>query len=271
MKKFKKLIALTLVSVFALSLTACGQSQNGEDSETTTQSGIADATENNDDSLKTIVCGTNAEFPPFEYINDNGDVDGFDMAVVKEIAARKGYQVEFTNMEFKSLIGALSTGSLDVVAAGMTVTDERKQSVDFSDFYYTANQSIIVKSDSDITSYEDLDGKVIAVQEGTTGDFIATDDINSKEVKRFKKGVDAVMDLKNGSVDAVIIDSNPANEFVKVDPEAIKAIPTTGNEEQYALAVKKGNQELLNVLNEGLAEIKADGTFDDLVKQYINN
>ena len=118
--------------------------------------------------------GTNAEFPPFEYIGNDGQPDGFDMAVIKAIGKEEGFEVKISNMEFKSLVASLSTGSLDAVIAGMTVTEDRQKSVDFSDSYYTATQCIIVKKDSDVTKLADLNGKKIGVQEGTTGDLLCT-------------------------------------------------------------------------------------------------
>ena len=138
-----------------------------------------------EDKRPVLNVGTNAEFPPFEYMNDDGVPDGFDIAVIKAIGEEEGFDVKITNMEFKSLIASLSTGSLDAVIAGMTVTPERQQSVDFSDSYYTATQSIIVTKDSDIKSADDLVGKKVAVQEGTTGDLICSE-IEDCQVERYK-------------------------------------------------------------------------------------
>lgn len=224
----------------------------------------------------TIAVGTNAEFPPFEYMNNDGEPDGFDMAVIKAIGEAEGFDVEIVNMEFKSLIASLATGSLDAVIAGMTVTEERQQSVDFSDSYYTATQCIIVPKDSDITSLADLNGKKIAVQEGTTGDILCTpaDDNDvitdaNTQVQRFKKGTDAVVSLNNGGVDAVVIDKNPAENFVANNPDTLKMIEDDTSTEEYAIAVGKDNPELLEKINSGLAKIREDGTFDQLVSEYI--
>ncbi|MGN0242604.1 MAG: basic amino acid ABC transporter substrate-binding protein [Lachnospiraceae bacterium] len=266
MKKFSKLA----VSMLTVVMLACGcggaatTEQDGEQQVTGQESSTLEADK--------LIVGTNAEFPPFEYVDDNGEFDGFDIAVMKEVGERLGKETVISNMEFKSLIGSMESGALDVIAAGMTVTDERKQSVDFSDSYYTSNQYIIVQKDSDITGIEQLNGKKLAVQEGTTGDFVASGEygtIADAEVKRFKKGVDAVMELKNGAVDAVIIDANPAKEFVKANDD-LKLIEDHSSEEEYAFAVQKGNQELLDQINETLAEMKEDGTFDALIEQYIN-
>ncbi len=227
--------------------------------------------------VKRLVVGTNAEFPPFEYINNSGEVDGFDVAIMKAVGEEMGYEVEFKNMEFKSLVASLSTGGLDAVIAGMTVTDDRKQSVDFTEGYYTATQCIVVPINSDVTSIADLNGKQIAVQEGTTGDLLVTPEEDnevitdsSTVVKRFKKGTDAIIELKSGSVDAVVIDANPAQEFVKANENTLKYVIDDTTTEEYAIAVAKGNVELLEDMNEGLQRIKENGVFDELVDTYIN-
>ena len=226
----------------------------------------------------TVNVGTNAEFPPFEYIGDDGQPDGFDMAVIKAIGDAKGFDVKITNMEFKSLVASLSTGALDAVIAGMTVTPDRQQSVDFSDSYYTATQCIVMKQDSDFKSLADLNGKKIGVQEGTTGDLLCTpgDDNEtitdaSTDVQRFKKGTDAIVSLKNGGVDAVVIDQNPAQNFVANNKDTLKYVQDESSTEEYAIAVKKGDTELLELINSGLQQIKEDGTFDKLVAQYIGD
>ena len=131
-----------------------------------------------------IIVGTNAEFPPFEYVDDNKKVDGFDIALMKEIAKRMDKKIEIQNMEFKSLIGSMESKTINVVAAGMTKTEERQNAVDFSDSYYTSNQAIIVKKDSKITKLSQLDGKKIGVQEGTTGDLISSGDKFGEPGKR---------------------------------------------------------------------------------------
>ena len=239
--------------------------------------GGSDTQETAKNTGKTLNIGTNAEFPPFEYIGNDGEPEGFDMAVIKAIGKAEGFNVKITNMEFKSLVASLATGSLDAVIAGMTDTPDRRQSVDFSDSYYTATQCIVVKKDSTITKLADLNGKKIGVQEGTTGDLLCTpgDDndviTDSKtDVQRFKKGTDAVVALKNGGVDAVVIDQNPAQNFVANNKDALKMMEDDTSTEQYAIAVKKGDTETLQMINDGLKKIKEDGTFDQLVDQYIN-
>lgn len=250
----KKFLTVALAGVLAASMlfTGCGKKETADGGE------IPD----------TIVVGTNAEFPPFEYVNDDGDVDGFDMAVMKEVGKKIGSKIEIKNMEFKSLIGSMESGNLDVIAAGMTVTKERERQVDFTDSYYTAKQYVIQKQGGSIKSADDLEGLTIAVQEGTTGDLLATDEIKDSNVKRFKKGVDAVMDLKKGGSDVVIIDANPAQEFVKAN-KGLEVVKDLFDDEEYAFAVQKDNTKLKDAINDALKEMKDDGTFDKLVKEYI--
>lgn len=218
--------------------------------------------------------GTNAEFPPFEFVGDDGEPDGFDMALIKAIGEKIGVEVQVENMEFDSLVASIGN-KIDVAIAGMTITDERKNMVDFSDEYYEAVQYIIVPSDSEIASAADLEGKNIGVQLGTTGDFIV-EDIKDATAAQYNKAVDAVNDLRNGRVDAVIIDKNPAQVFGEQFKDEVKLFdgesPEFGFEkEYYAIALPKGDEELAKSINDALAELKADGTFDELVSQYIGN
>lgn len=294
----KKFLALLLAAVMTMSLlTACGSSESAETTDTTEavetestdeadveaeETKTEDAAEASDtaetetaassslaDGVLTV--GTNAEFPPFEYVDDNGEPDGFDIALIKAIGEKLGVEVEVENMEFASLVSSIGS-KIDVSIAGMTVTDERKESVDFSDSYYEAVQYVILPADSEIATADDLVGKTIGVQLGTTGDFIASDDIADTTVQQYNKAVDAVNDLVNGRVDCVIIDKNPALVFESKFEGQVVAVDGAqfGFEpEEYAIAMPKGDAALVDAVNAALAEIKADGTFDELVKTYI--
>ncbi len=213
--------------------------------------------------------GTNAEFPPFEYVDDNGEPDGFDMALVKAIGEKLGVEVTVENMEFDSLVASIGN-KIDIAAAGMTVTPERSQTVDFSDTYYEAVQFVILPADSEIAQASDLEGKTIGVQLGTTGDFTAEE--LTENVSRYNKAVDAVNDRINGRVDCVIVDKNPALVFESRFEGKVVAVDGAqfGFEpEEYAIAIPKGDTALADQINTALEEIKADGTFDELVKTYI--
>ena len=218
-----------------------------------------------------IVMGTNAEFPPFEYVTDQGLVDkfdGIDVAIAQEIANSLGKTLKIENMEFDSLITALATGKVDFVAAGMTVTPDRTENVDFSDTYYSAKQVMIVKEGSDIKSSADLEGKNIGVILGYTGDTTVTEDLGYSP-ERYKKGADAVMDLVNGRLDVVVIDSAPAQAFVEKNPGlTIVEDAEAFEQEEYAIAVQKGDTELLNQINDVLAELKENGKIEEFGEKY---
>ena len=214
----------------------------------------------------TIKFGTNAEFPPFEFVAANGVIgqyDGIDMAIAKKI----GKTAEIENMEFDSLLIALSNGQIDAVIAGMTVNDERKQSVDFSTPYYAATQVMIVKEDSDITKASDMADKKICVIQGYTGESCVSD--MGYPYEAFKKGTEAVMELVNGKCDVVVIDSATAQKYVG-DNEGLKIVEDAEafEGEEYAIAVKKGNTELLEKINASIDKMLSDGTIANLAVQY---
>ncbi len=284
----KKFLAVLLAAVMTMSLlTACGsddaaQTDAATDADTATDAAdtedAAEAdTEGTEDGAASaaladgvLTVGTNAEFPPFEFVDDNGEADGFDIALIKAIGEKLGVEVEVENMEFASLVSSIGN-KIDVAIAGMTVTDERKESVDFSNSYYEAVQYVILPEGSEIATADDLKGKTIGVQLGTTGDFIATD-IENSEVSGYNKAVDAVNDLVNGRVDCVIIDKNPALVFEEKFAGQVVAVDGAqfGFEtEEYAIAMPKGDTALVEQVNAALEEIKADGTFDELVNTYI--
>ncbi|MCR5626067.1 MAG: basic amino acid ABC transporter substrate-binding protein [Lachnospiraceae bacterium] len=249
----KKIIVALVLSLSVLALSACGAKQSAS-------------------AKKDIIVGTNAEFPPFEYIDDSGNPDGFDIALVKAIGEKLGKNVTIQNMEFDSLISSIGTKT-DLVIAGMTVTDERKQSVDFTEPYYTAVQSVIVPVGSAIASFDDLKGKKIGVQMGTTADFISSD-IEGAETARYNKSIDAVNDLLNGRLDCVIVDKNPAETFVASHTGELEALEGSNfdfEDESYAMAVAKGDAEFLKQVNDALSELKADGTIDKLTEEYIGD
>lgn len=214
--------------------------------------------------------GTNAEFPPFEYVDDSGEPDGFDIALIKAIGEKLGVEVQVENMEFNALVASIG-GKIDVAIAGMTVTDERKEMVDFSDSYYTAVQYVILPKDSEIAAAADLEGKAIGVQLGTTGDFIA-EEIAGAEVAQYNKALDAVNDLVNGRLDCVIVDKNPALVFQSRFQDQVTAVDGAQFDfepEEYAIAIPKGDTALADQINAALKEMVDDGTFDALVKEYI--
>ncbi|MFO7296415.1 MAG: basic amino acid ABC transporter substrate-binding protein [Clostridia bacterium] len=216
---------------------------------------------------KKIIWGTNAAFPPFE-MRQGDEVIGIDAEIAKRIADKLGVELVVEDMEFDALLPALVSGKIDFIAAGYTVDPDRAEQVLFTDTYFTAVQVIIVMKDNqEIKGPEDLKGKKIGVQNATTGDLVASK-IEGAEVKRYNNGMEAVMDLKNGNIDAVIIDNLPAQMLAQKNPEVKILEESPSEEEEYAIAVRKGDTELQKVINEVLAEMKNSGEIDELLKKY---
>lgn len=249
MKKVTKVLALmSIMTMMVCTLAACGGSSKGD----------------------TFTVGTNAEFPPFEFVASQGVIDqydGIDMAIAKKIAEDNNMTAAVENMEFDSLLVALQNGQIDAVIAGMTATDERRETVDFSTTYYTATQVMIVKEDSDIATAADMADKKICVVQGYTGEVCVKD--MGYPYEAFKKGTEAVMELVNGKCDVVVIDSATAQKYVG-DNEGLKIVEDAGafESEEYAIAVQKGNTELLNKINKSVEAMLADGTINELAVKY---
>ncbi len=254
MKNLKKIAAFILSAAIVVALAGCGAKK--------------DSGKSSSDKTETLVMGTNATFPPYEYVDDNNKIVGIDAEIAQAIADKLGMKLEIKDMEFDSLIPAVKSDSIDVVLAGMTVTDEKKQSVDFSDSYSKGVQVIIVKEGSDIKSADDLKGKKIGVQSGTTGDSYCTTDFGQENVKQFSNGSLAVAALANGQVDCVVIDNEPAKNYVAANT-GLKIIDTEYVTEDYAIAVSKDNPDLLKKINTALKELKEAGKIDEIVGKYI--
>ncbi|MDY3815393.1 MAG: basic amino acid ABC transporter substrate-binding protein [Candidatus Limiplasma sp.] len=223
----------------------------------------------------TLVMCTNASFPPYEYV-EGDKVVGIDADIAAAICEKLGYDLQIDDMEFDSLIAAVQSGKADFAMAGMTVTEERQQMINFSDSYATGIQSVIVKEDSDITSVDDLFAEganhTVGVQLSTTGDSYTTGDIEEAglgTVQRFPNGNEAVMALVNGKIDCVVIDNEPAKAYVAANP-GLKVLDSSYAVEDYAAAIAKDNTELLEKFNAALAELKADGTIDAIIAKYIS-
>ena len=273
----KKILTIALAGLMAASLAACGGSKTTEtkanESSATSESVADSKSEGSADAsqIKTVEAGkllvaTNAEFPPYEY-HDGDKIVGIDMDIADAIAKKLGLEVKVEDIAFDSVILEVTSGKADIGIAGMTVTDERKQNVDFSDSYATGTQVIIVKEDSEIKSAADLEGKSIGVQLGTTGDIMATD-IKDSKVEQYNKGMDAVQALSQGKIDAVIIDSEPA-KFYEKEVSGLKILDEAFAVEDYAIALKKGNTALQSKINEALKELKAEGKIDEIIGKYI--
>ena len=278
----KQILALSMAALMAAALTACSskpaetaapettQAQTAEaapETEGETAEASEEATGGAEAAGGTLVMDTNAEFPPYEYYED-GDIVGIDVEIAKAIAAKLGMELQIEDMAFDAIIPAVTSGKADFGAAGMTVTEERQRSVEFTDTYANSNQVAIVKEDSDITGSDALAGKIIGVQLGTTGDALATE-IKDATVERYNKGLEAVQSLTQGKIDAVVIDQATAEAFVK-KTEGIKILEEKMSEEEYAIAIKKGNMELVEKMNEAIKELKEEGKIDEIVAKYMD-
>ena len=218
-----------------------------------------------------LVVSTSANFPPYEYKEGN-KIIGIDADIAEVIAEKLGKKVKWMDMEFASVLASIVSGKSDIALAGLTITEERKNNVDFSEPYATSVQKVIVKKNGDVKSIDDLsNGKLIGVQSGTTGDVYATDDFGEESVQRYSKFVDAIQALKVGKLDAVIVDEQVAIKLVEeVGGNDLDILSTSYAEEEYAIAITKGNTELLNSINDIIRSMKSDGTLNNIVSKYIN-
>jgi len=252
----KRLFTVTMTLAMTAALAACG----GKQTEPTT-------TAKESEAKKVLVMATNAEFPPYEY-HEGGEIIGIDVEIARAIAAEMGMELEIEDIAFDSIIPAIQSGKADFGAAGMTVDEDRKKNVDFSDTYAKATQVIIAKADGEINSLTDLEGKLIGVQQGTTGDIYASDEFGDANVERYNKGFEAVQSLNQNKIDAVIIDGEPAKVFVSQN-DGLKILDEAYTEEEYAICVKKDNSELLDSINAAIAKLKESGELQTIIDKYI--
>ena len=248
MKKIISLILVLTLCIFAFA--ACS-----DDSTETTEK-------------ETLKMATNAAFPPYEF-KEGENFAGIDVEIAQAIAKELGMELEIVDMEFDSIITSVNAGEVDFGMAGMTVTEDRLKEVDFSDSYATGVQSIIVKEGSAVKTPDDLAGKKIGVQLGTTGDIYSCDDFGEENVTKFSKGADAILALNGGEIDAVIIDNEPAKAFVEAN-EGLAILGTDYAVEDYAIAIKKGNKDLLDKINGALKTLTENGTIDKIIAKYIS-
>ena len=270
----KKFFALMLALVMSLSLVACGSDKPaaGGDGSAASGSGSASTLTTVQDGKLTM--STNAQFPPYEMVADDGSFEGIDVEVAQAIANKLGLELVVDDMDFDAALLAVQQGKSDIVMAGVTVNEERAQVMDFTTSYANGVQVVIVPEDSDIQSVDDLaNDKMIGTQRGTTGYIYCSDTPDNggygeEHVTAYDDGATAVQALVNGQVDAVVIDNAPAQEYVKANP-GLKILDTEFANEDYAIGVAKGNTALLDAVNGALAELQADGTLQSIVDKYI--
>ena len=281
----KKALSLMTAAALVLSLAACGSTASSAASSeaASPEAASSDATsseaasseaasETETAELSTVepgklIMSTNAAFPPYEMTTDSGEFEGIDIETAQAIADKLGLELQIDDMDFDAALLAVQQGKADMVMAGVTVTDERQNVMDFTDSYATGIQSIIVPEGSDIASPDDLAGKKIGTQRGTTGYIYCSDDFGDDNVVAYDDGLTAVQALNNGQVDAVVIDNAPAQEFIAANP-GLKILDTSYAEEDYAIGMAKGSS-LEDAVNAALKELKADGTLQSIVDKYI--
>lgn len=286
----KKLAAVFLAGIMCASLAACGSGAADDaastDTQTATEETVEETEETADDAAAAdtegetaeagevttvtegiLTMGTNAAFPPYEYY-EGDTVVGIDAEIAQAIAEKLGLSLEIVDMDFNSIITAVQSGKVDVGIAGMTVDPERLENVDFTDSYATGVQVVIVTEDSDIASVDDLEGKLIGTQEGTTGWSYCSEDYGDDMVIPYTNGATAVQALLDGKVDCVVIDQQPALSFVEAN-EGLKILETEYAVEDYAIAVSKDNTALRDAINTALNELIEDGTVQGILDKYI--
>ena len=286
----KKLMAVLVAAGMVVSMAACGGASSASEpaapAAEKAESTVASAAETVESAaaeseaveetaeLTTVTPGkltmsTNAAFPPYEMTTDAGEFEGIDVEVAGAIAEKLGLELQVDDMDFDAALLAAQQGKSDIVMAGVSVTEERQKVMEFSDTYATGVQVIIVKEGSDIQSVDDLEGKMIGTQRGTTGNLYCTDDYGEDHITAYDNGLTAVQALNNGQIDCVVIDKEPAKAFVSANPGLV-ILDTEYVSEEYAIGMAKGNTALLDAVNTALAELQADGTVDAIVDKYIN-
>ena len=275
----KRRTFISLMSVMAaagvLSLAGCSSNTSASTaSASTASSTAASASAAAANKLETIqsngklVIALEGAWQPWSFHDESDTLVGYDVEVSRAIAEKLGLELQIDDMDFDAALLSVQQGKADIVMAGVTVTDERKAVMDFSDSYATGIQSIIVPEGSDITSPDDLAGKKIGTQRGTTGYLYCSDDFGEDAVVAYDNGLTAVQALNNGQVDAVVIDNEPAKAYVESNP-GLKILDTSYAEEDYAIGMNKSNTALLEAVNAALEELKADGTLQAIVDKYI--
>lgn len=257
----KKLFSIILSIVMIFSIIACGANSSSSANNSSNENQASTNTK------KLVMC-TNAEFPPYEY-HDGTNIIGIDIDIIKKIGEMKGFEVEIMDIAFDATIPAVMNGKADFAMSGMTVTEDRKQNVDFTHTYQTAIQNVIVPSNSPIKTIEDMKGKKIGVIEGYTGDLYATEDFGEEFISRYHKNTDGFQSLKSGRIDAFVIDDQVAKALVAEDGGDYKILDSAYALEEYAIAVKKGNTEILNMLNSAIDELKSNGELQKIINKYI--
>ena len=257
--KIKKVAGILLAGIMMITMAACGGKEEGAKSEK-------------------LIVGTEAGFAPYEYMKGN-EVVGIDMDIAKAIADEMGKELEIKNMDFDGALAAVQSGKVDFVAAGVSISPEREEAMDFSNEYVNSTEVIVVNKENPAVTPageelagSDLDGKVVAVQQGNIADIWVSnkDNCNPKEVKRYTKFAQAAEDLKNGKIDCIVMDQYPAEELVAAN-DTLTTLDGTLFEDKYAIAVKKGNKELLDKINKVIDKLVEEGKIEEFTANHVQS
>lgn len=257
--KMKKVLSVLLVGACILSMTACGAKKEADGDK--------------GEKKEKLIVGTEAGFAPYEYMKGN-EVVGIDMDIAKAIADDMGMELEIKNMDFDGALLAVQSGKLDFVAAGVSIDEERLEVMDFSHEYVNSTEVVVVnKANPTVSSIDDLDGKVVAVQQGNIADIWVSDEENCKpsDIKRYTKFAQAAEDLKNGKVDCIVMDQYPAEELVAANEAVLTILDGTLFEDKYAIAVKKGDKEMLDEINKVIDKLIADGKIEEFTANHVQS
>ncbi len=280
MQKMLKIMSLLLIITTIVFAAGCAeQSEEGAAEDAAgdvapAEEGINAEGNGSLEEMPTYIVGTEAQFPPFEIVDSSGNVVGFDVDLMNAIAEDQGFKVQYLDQDFAGLIPALQTGNIDIIASGMTITDDREEEVDFSEPYITAGLALAVTTDNEeIQSVDDLQGKTVAVQTGSTG-FMKAEELKEAgviaEIKDFPHVNEAIEELKIGGADVMINDLPVTEAFIAAQPGVIKIVGEPLNSESYGFAVRTGNTELLQKINAGLENVTASGKYDELLTKLPN-
>ena len=269
---------LALVAALALLLAACNDDTDPEDLDEDGPAEVDEDTEDDDevdepDDLGladegVLQVGSDLDFEPFEFIDEDGEPAGFDMDLIDDIGERLGVEVEIVNVAFDTLITQLEAGEYDAVISAMTITEDRAERVDFTEPYFAANQALVTQEDGDIAGVDDLAGADVGVQAGTTGLDYATENFTESEIVEFPGTPEAFTALESDQVDAVFIDLPVASEHAERS-DALALVDEVDTDEEYGIAVQQGNDALLSALNDAIADILDDGTYEDIYSQWF--
>ena len=272
----KKFLAVAMVAIMTVCAAGCSSSSSNSGDKSDEKQEEADNESEGDDVSgegSVLRMGCSADFPPFEYYDDDAQtIVGFEVDMMEEVCKRNGMTLEVQDMNFDSVVTAVQTGKIDVGVSGITITEEREESVNFSDYYFVAAQSILVPKESEVTGYQQLlDGDfTVGVQLGTTGDIMAVEKLGDR-VSQFEKYGDALAAMLAGKVDCMVLDTGVAEAFAAANDLVVleENFGTEEDAEYYGIAIAKENTELLDTVNATLAEMKDDGFFDELTTKYF--